>query len=932
MAIIVLHYLYLTAVLFLLLCGVAIGQENRTKPNVSGKIIDSKTEEPISYAIVILSPWNIQTISDINGEFSITATYAEDAELLIKHLGYIDYHKEFNITESVNFNIKLQQTTLNVGEVTVMAKKKLEGDKVEIDQLAIEYIQPTSLHDILLLLPGSVYSANSMSNFQTVSMRQAGSDSNSGLGLAITIDGVPQTSDGMRSQMVGFTDGSTTSSTDSEMLSRSGMNQGTDLRYLSTDHIESVEVTKGIASAKYGNLSSGMIQVNSKKGESPLRVRLKTDLSNKLAYVGKGILLPNDKGTLNIGADYLVSAEDPRDAMDKFTRLTAQALYNRVWMKNNGMFELDLRLNQTISTNTMKKDELTYEYNEEYNAEYSKSGFMAKGVLTNNAGWLNRLDLTASVDYTDDKVSRYKRVISSTGALSVPLATEEGENEGMYLSSLYYSRYYLENIPINLHLQANALTKKELTNDFFVNLEYGAEYNMSKNIGDGAVIEDPTLPPFPQDNTYMRPRANYTIPAIMNLATYLQSNWNYKIGDNSLNVGLGARFTQMLNLSEEYSLRGYTIFDPRFSTTLNIGSKDSKVRHAIRAGVGVENKLPTLDYLYPESVYKDFYVMNYYSSNSAYRRLITYTNIYDVTNYDIKPNKNTKFEIGYDIGVSDCIFSFTGFYEKSNDGFEYYSSYTPVNYTYYYELSPEADVTDRIPEKSDFLSKDYSLFYSTSKVENSQSITKKGLEYRFVFPKIEQLYTQIEVNGAYYSTDYGTSLPMEYYPGIMIADTPYQYVGVYDEYPYTQKKQLNTNIWFNTHFPQFGLMLTNFFQFVWIESEQYFDNGNIIPSYLIDTNGSIIPVEGDIYDKINNKEAEFVYLNRSIDPLNYALYSEPIYMMWTLKATKEFKNRAKLSLFVNNIIDINPVYTSGNSTTDRTWVNPNFGIELFVNF
>lgn len=923
---------FLLGIVFTLLCSVAMAQQSASRAIISGKIIESQTNEPISYALLVLSPWNIQAISDINGEFTMNAVIADNAELSVKHLGYIDYHKTINIVGSMNLVVELQESALKVPEVTVMAKKKLEGDKVEIDQLAIEYIQPTSLHDVLLLLPGSVYSGSSMSNFQTVSMRQAGSDSNTGLGLAVAIDGVPQTSDGMRSQMVGFTDGSTTSSTDYEMRSRNGVNKGTDLRYLSTDHIESVEVTKGIASAKYGNLSSGMIQVNSKKGESPLRVRLKTDLSNKLAYVGKGILFPDNKGSLNIGADYLISAEDPRDAMDKFTRLSVQALYNRVWELSNGLFDFDLRLNHTLSTNTMKKDELTYEYNEEYKSEYSKSGFMAKGVLTKNNSWLNQLDFTASIDFTDDKISRYKRVISSTGALSVPLATEPGENEGMYLPSLYYSSYYLENIPINLYLQVNALTRKQITDKFFVNLEYGGEYNLSKNVGDGAVIEDPTLPPFPQDNTYMRPRANYTIPAVMNIATYLQSNWNYRMGDNSLNVGLGARFTEMLNLQEEYKLRGHIIFDPRFNLVYNIRSKKSNIRHAIRSGIGVENKLPTLDYLYPESVYKDFYMMNYYSSNSAYRRLITYTNVHDVTNYDIMPNKNTKFDLGYDIDVANCIFSLTAFYEESNSGFEYYKTYSPVNYTYYYELAPGANVTDRIPEKSDFLSKEYSLFYSTSCVQNSQSVKKRGIEYRFVFPKIERLYTQIEVNGAYYSTDYGTSLPMEYYPGIMIADSPYEYVGIYNEYPYTQKKQFNTNVWFNTHFPQFGLMLTNFFQFVWVESEQYFDNKSIIPNYLLSTDGTVTAVEGDIYDKIYNKEGEFLYLNRSIDPLNYALYTEPVYMMWTLKATKEFKSRAKLSLFVNNIIDINPVYTSANSTTDRTWVNPNFGIELFLNF
>lgn len=234
----------------MLCCSVVSGQEKNNRPVITGQVVDSKTGDPLGFAVLSLEPWKIQTISDEDGFFTLNAVFAESAELVVSHLGYFDYQKDLTISESMFVTVKMQESAFNVPEVNVMAKKKLAGDKIEIDQLAIEYLQPTSLLDVLLLLPGSVYSSNSMSSFQPVSMRQAGSDDNSSLGLGIMIDGVAQTSDGMRSQMVGYTSNSN-SSMDSEMTSRSGMNQGTDLRYISTDHIESVEVTKGIASARY---------------------------------------------------------------------------------------------------------------------------------------------------------------------------------------------------------------------------------------------------------------------------------------------------------------------------------------------------------------------------------------------------------------------------------------------------------------------------------------------------------------------------------------------------------------------------------------------------------------------------------------------------------------------------------------------------------
>ena len=59
--------------------------------------------------------------------------------------------------------------------------------------------------------------------------------------------------------------------------------------------------------------------------------------------------------------------------MDKFSRFTAQAYYNNQFKFGDYRLDLDAKLNQTISMNKMKKDELTYEYNETYKADYSKT-------------------------------------------------------------------------------------------------------------------------------------------------------------------------------------------------------------------------------------------------------------------------------------------------------------------------------------------------------------------------------------------------------------------------------------------------------------------------------------------------------------------------------------------------------------------------------
>ena len=48
---------------------------------------------------------------------------------------------------------------------------------------------------------------------------------------------------------------------------------GVDVRAISTDNIESIEVIRGIPSVEYGDLTSGAVIINSKAGREPFRLR-----------------------------------------------------------------------------------------------------------------------------------------------------------------------------------------------------------------------------------------------------------------------------------------------------------------------------------------------------------------------------------------------------------------------------------------------------------------------------------------------------------------------------------------------------------------------------------------------------------------------------------------------------------------------------------
>ncbi len=389
-----------TAFLMLCMATAVLGQTYTVK----GKVTTDHDGEAASFAIVSIQNQELRTLCDINGRFELRNVPAGKHTLEVECLGYAKLKKPFTATKNISMQLQLLSNSFALPEFEVMAKKSRKG-KVIIDEAALEYIQPTSLADVMLLLPGSVYKENNLTQFSQISSRQVGTDANTSLGVSIITDGAPVSNDGIRSQLVGITEGS--GSYDSEVRSRTGINQGADMRMISTDHIQSVEFTRGISSARYGNLSSGMISISSKHGVTPLRVRLKTDLKNKLIYTGKGFRLGEKAGTLHAGIDYLHSIDDIREEMDKFSRLTGQLYYNNKVKVGNYSMNLDSRLSQTITTSKMKKDELTYEYDESYKADYSRIALMVKAGMTFGKAWLDQLELTLSADYTHDKPSPY---------------------------------------------------------------------------------------------------------------------------------------------------------------------------------------------------------------------------------------------------------------------------------------------------------------------------------------------------------------------------------------------------------------------------------------------------------------------------------------------------------------------------------------------
>ena len=901
------------------LCSALFAQTD--KATVEGVVRDSDGK-PLSFATMFIAELGTGVSTDLEGKFRFTGTKGTEYTLNVSYLNHVDKEVKVKAGSPEPLVIVLEEQSYELAEVVVMADyKKNQGSTAVINQQALEHIQPTSVADVLSLIPGGLFRESSATGFNRISLRQSGSDDNTSLGMAVVMDGIPQDNDGFRASIPGL-------STD-EYSDRLGMNRGIDLKTLSTDHIRKIEIVKGISSAKLGNLSSGVIQTTSKIGITPAQLRMKVDPLTKLIYLGKGFRISPKMGYLHTGIDYTSVYDDRRDPMSKYSRLTGQVTYNNSVDVGDKTLFLFFKLSEVYTLNQAKEDELTQDYNESFRNKYSRTGASFKAQMYDLGKIVDNVEFIASADYTYDLIDR-NRLVQTGTPLPSPLATEEGESEGIYLPSTYYSPFQIENKPLSLLTQLNAESLFE-TRSFRHKVIYGLSWKRTKNYGEGVMV-DMTRPPYPGNNEYVRPVPNRSIPALSVGAAYAEEQLKHSNRWFDFELNAGVRFTQMFNLDTKYTELRKLQVEPRINAALsfNIDLAGGKsLRNMFRFGFGQENKLPTLDYIYPDRVYKDMIVLNAYTKqDDPFNHLITYTKIYDVTNNSLRPNRNTKYEAGWDVEYEGYSLSLTFFKEHSDRGFESVAEYSPVRYTRYVDPIDGQPIVGRRPGKEDYVADPYATFVDMDIVRNSMKVEKKGLEYLLRFPKIIPLSTTVEINGAYYDTRYSSGAPLQYHPAFRDDDRPQPYVGIYRRQDITRQRIFNTNLWFNTNIPRYKMIFTTFFQFIWLNEEMRI-NGDEYPSAYFDTDGRMHTVDDRILQSI--KDGHTVWRH-------YHIYKEdfsetlPVSLTVNFKVTKEFSRMIRASFFVNNILDINPLYKNRYNQNVRVWQKSFFGAEMTFSF
>ena len=801
--------------------------------SVAGRVIDESSRRPIEFASVLFKENGHWAITDGEGRFSVKDMPTGKATLTVQCLGYATRTMTVNVTKDIpRMTIALKQESLKLDEVTITAKRKTDEATTSftIDRTALDQQQIVNVGDIATLLPGGKTVNPTLMNDNRMALRSGTQEKgNASFGTAVEIDGMRLSNNAAADETAGAS-----------------------TRTISTSNIESVEVVTGIPSVEYGDLSNGIVKVNTRKGKSPFIIEGKINQHTRQIAVNKGFDLGHRHGVLNTSFEHANSFSNSASPYTAYQRNILTVNYMNVFMRNSMPLTLNAGVTGNIGGYSSEADpdeELGDYVKTRDNALWAH--FDLNWLL--NKRWITNLQLRGSLSYADQRTENYQH---SSSASTQPYihATEEGYN----MSSTYdanpladiilsptgywHVRSYRDSKPLNYALRL----KGDWSHRFgrvLNRLMVGAEWTGSSNGGRGTYYEDMRYTPTWREYRYDE------LPAMNNVALYAEEKLSIPIGKRStfeLTAGLRDDITLISN--SDYGT--VSSLSPRFNSRY-IFWQNRRTRWvsdlSIHAGWGKSVKLPSFQVLYPSPAYRDVLVFSSPSTTDNTSHYAYYTHPSTALyNPDLKWQYTNQTDVGIELTVKGTRIALSAFHHRTFNPYMATHVYSPFAYQYTSPAAlegiaiPAADRTYSIDRatgtvtvgSADGTAAPVALdgttrrtYLTNTKYVNASPTDRYGLEWTIDFKPIKPLRTSIRLDGNYY-----------YYKGIddvLFADIPlsnatmsdgqpYQYVGYYRGSNTTSagslatasvsngavSKQLSLNTTITTHIPKIRLIVS----------------------------------------------------------------------------------------------------------------------------
>ena len=888
-----------------ILCSLtAIAQNYKIQMTVTEK----GSREPVVMGTVLLDPSGQSAVTDMKGQVTISNVPAGRYTIIVRYVGFEPYRLNVNVTnKDLNLKAELVESSLALKEVTVTAKTRESGASTSsvIGRQAIDHLQATSLADVMQLIPGQLMDRPDLTQQQGLQLRTLQNNSTMAFGTSIVVDGMPMSNNGNVSQ--GAFSGTAFT--------------GTDLRQVSADNIEEVEVIRGIPSAEYGDMTSGLVVVHSKVGVTPWQVKAKINPGLQNYSVGKGVRIGN-AGIINANLDYAKAWGDPRQKTRSYDRYTA----NIGWGYDiSRRWHTDTKLRFMQAKDWTGNDPDAIQDGTENESKNTTFGLTHNGKLQMDLPLMRSLKYTVGLSLSKADTKSTSFVAVSSGLLPILTATETGYYSVPWKTTSYLATGINESRPGNVFLK--------VTDDFFwrkgktvQSFKVGVDYRYDWNSGKGYYNEDDALPYRPNANG--RPRAFSDIPGLHQLSAFAEDQFTYNINNvNRLRVNFGLRFSSL----QPFSDLATTALSPR----LNVAFSVTKWLD-IRGGIGMNSKTPGLNHLYPDKKYIDDVVGNFtLAETPAY---YVHTQVYEVQRSEgLKNATPTKVEAGLDIKLpKGRKLSLLAYQDRTPDGFEA----APDYFTYTYNLF---DNTASLPitDFSTGYAYQFTCFSTTGQLANTDKTVNRGVEFDLDLGELPLLKTNLYFSGAWNETktDWSTRMNTTGVPAALLTGTIYagrSISPVRIVYPsgldYTRLRRFVNTLRAVTHIPQLHMVASFTAQVIWHNSTWSY-TADKDPIGWIDNNL--------VYHDINSSSTiDFpggsIAANDEKLQLRYT-DNEPNESptTWNLSArlTKEFGKVGALSLYVDNCMFYEP-YMKGNNTNTLSQRNTGkfaFGAELSIN-
>lgn len=915
---------FLLMILLLVSADVMTAQQNRALFSISGKVVDAKTGEPVIGAAVNVEDTGIWAISDENGTFFLPDIRPGDYAVQFSCLGFVDKRLSFVVKKDIpNLTIKLDQNTLALNSVVVTAERDKEGmnTSLKFGANALNHLQMSNVTDISALLPGGKTVNPDLTTDNAVSLRSGGlAAGNAAFGTALEVDGVRVGNNASFGSM-----------------------SGTGTRNISTENVQSIEVITGVPSAEYGDLNSGMVRINTRKGLTPWNITFAVNPRTYQASASKGIDLMKNRGVLNVSAEWTRATQKLSSPYTSYTRRGFSASYSNTF-KNVLKFEVGATGN--IGGMNTKNDP------DAYKGTWSK---VRDNVLRANTSltwllrksWITNLKLDASVNYNDNRSQDH-----AYGSSASMLPAVHSELAGYYLADRLPVSYFSDKVIDSKELDYAASLKYEWfkkSGKRLSKLKAGIQWKANGNVGEGEYYKDPSV----AANGY-RPRPYSQYPFMHNVAAYIEEDYTFPIGKTSLQISAGLRLDNLFVKDTDY--KNVSSLSPRFNAKWKISDNLS-----IRGGWGVSEKLPSFYILYPVQKYRDIQTFGFsHGDSSSY---VYYTQPYKMLfNENLKWQKNYNAEFGIEAYFLRTSVSLVGFFNKTKNPYTYQNIYTPFSYNimsvpsgYTVPDNPEIRVDSQTgqvymrggneefwtPMATKVTDK---TFFESQMPGNGDDIYRTGAELIVDFPEIAPIRTKFRLDANYAYTHYiDNTLNWTYRTGwshTSLSNRSYQYVGIYANggesgtYNGKESHSLNANLTAITHIPEARIVITcrlemsllsRFRNLSRYQGKEYAYNVNAdgvesIGGSIYDSNNytAIRPVKymdenGDVHDFTDKEASDPAFANLIIKSGNAYTFSQDgygAYLSANLSVTKEIGDHVSLSFFANNFTNSRMYVTS----------------------